>query len=149
MNTVASNYLKNRDFQAHIYGDLIDERFHVWKVPSLWDYAKSFPTELVELKSLVAEIDRMRWFNPALPPTIRRIVSHCIKIQHADLSYPILIGPQGRVIDGSHRLAKALLEGDKSIKAVRLDTLPPPDLIADSVAEGMAAIQSELNPLPN
>ena len=112
-------------------------------------------TESVPLQSLVPEIDRMRWFNPAMPPTIRRIVSHCIKIQHADLSYPILLGPAGQVIDGSHRLAKALLEGHDSIDAIRITAMPPPDLVTDSVAKGMEAIQngfgsqSEAQPVGN
>ncbi|MEL7084173.1 MAG: hypothetical protein AAGM36_06705 [Cyanobacteria bacterium J06597_1] len=146
MNSIASNYLKNRDFKTHVYGDVVDQSFYIWKVPNLWTYAANFATESVPLKTLVSEIDRMRWFNPAMPPTIRRIVSHCIKIQHADLSYPILLGPRGQVIDGSHRLAKALLEGHDSIDAIRLTAMPSPDLVTDTVAEGMEAIQNGLQP---
>lgn len=147
MNATMSELVKNRDFKTHVYGDVVGEQFHVWKVPSLWDYASNYAAEPVALETLVSEIDRTRWFNPAMQPTIRRIVSHCLKIQHADLSYPILIGPKGQVIDGSHRLAKALLEGHNTIDAVRLDVLPSPDLIADSVAEGLQAVKDGLQPV--
>jgi hypothetical protein len=44
-----------------------------------------------------------------------------------DVSHPIILGPDGRVLDGMHRVARALLEGRLSIQAVRLVVLPEPD----------------------
>ena len=46
--------------------------------------------------------------------------------QGAD-SYPNPIGPDGRVMDGMHRIARALLEGRATIAALRLPVLPDPD----------------------
>jgi hypothetical protein len=34
----------------------------------------------------------------------------------------------GRVMDGMHRIARALLEGEPTIRAVRFDVHPEPDL---------------------
>jgi hypothetical protein len=32
-------------------------------------------------------------------------------LEEVDLSYPIILGPDGRVMDGMHRVARAILEG--------------------------------------
>ncbi|MDQ6746414.1 MAG: hypothetical protein M3Z27_10435 [Actinomycetota bacterium] len=45
----------------------------------------------------------------------------------ADLSYPIILGHDGRVMDGMHRIARALLEGRNEIDAVRFTSPLEPD----------------------
>ena len=52
---------------------------------------------------------------------------HVARCMDADLKYPILIGPHGNIMDGSHRLVKAIALGKKNIAAIRLDSLPEPD----------------------
>lgn len=138
---------KQRTFDTHCYCDWNGEAFQIWRIPGLWDFCSDLPVESVELNSLISEIDRTRWFSPTQPPTIRRVVGHCLKMQRADLSFPILLGPKGQVIDGCHRLAKALLEGHKSIKAIRLNALPPADIVTDTAEEGMELLQNEWNNL--
>lgn len=53
---------------------------------------------------------------------------HYIKVDEADLKYPIILHPTNVILDGRHRLIKALLRGDEKIKAVRFDfdNLPEP-----------------------
>lgn len=48
-------------------------------------------------------------------------------ISEADLEFPIILSSEGRVMDGMHRVLKALLNGLKSIEAVRFDRDPAPD----------------------
>jgi hypothetical protein len=48
---------------------------------------------------------------------------------HADLQYPIILSSDGRVMDGMHRVAKALLEGHATIRAVQFVTDPPPQFV--------------------
>lgn len=48
-------------------------------------------------------------------------------IMDADLSYPIILGHDGRVMDGMHRIARALLEGRAEIDAVRFTAPLQPD----------------------
>jgi ParB-like chromosome segregation protein Spo0J len=48
-------------------------------------------------------------------------------IEEVDVAYPIILGPDGRVMDGMHRIARAMLEGKSTIPAVRLERLPEPD----------------------
>jgi ParB-like chromosome segregation protein Spo0J len=43
------------------------------------------------------------------------------RIKKADLSYPIIVTGKHRVVDGFHRLAKAQLEGKKTIKVQVFD----------------------------
>jgi DUF917 family protein len=51
------------------------------------------------------------------------LVEHIKKIIHADLSHPIIVF-KGRIVDGAHRLAKAILQGDTTIKAKVLELIP-------------------------
>jgi len=45
------------------------------------------------------------------------------------LSTPIILNPDGRVLDGNHRVAKAMLERHRTIKAVRIIEMPEPDFV--------------------
>ena len=55
------------------------------------------------------------------------ILYHVERINKADLSYPIILTPEGIVCDGWHRIAKAVLNGNTTIKAVRLISMPEAD----------------------
>lgn len=101
--------------------------FDVWDVARLIQLVKDTPVEDLPLSS-IADIDREYWFDHGVAPTVRNVVEHCRLIQEVDLSYPIVIDPDGRVMDGMHRVARALLEGRRTIAAKRLAELPTPDL---------------------
>ncbi len=49
------------------------------------------------------------------------IVGHIKMVLDADLTMPIILDEDGDIMDGRHRLAKALLEGRETILAVRLE----------------------------
>ena len=65
----------------------------------------------------------------AYASTIATFLYQVKRMQEADLSYPIIQAPDGWIMDGYHRIAKAILEGHTTIKAVRLPVLPDPDRI--------------------
>ena len=48
-------------------------------------------------------------------------------IEQADLDHPIILSADGRVMDGMHRICKAWMCGNKTIKAVQFETDPTPD----------------------
>jgi len=48
-------------------------------------------------------------------------------VMAADLRYPIVLDPWDNIMDGYHRVVKAVITGKKSILAVQLETLPKPD----------------------
>lgn len=58
--------------------------------------------------------------------TLRELVMHMQAVQAADLTYPIILDEDGELMDGRHRLMKAMLLGHTTILAVRFDENPPP-----------------------
>ena len=76
----------------------------------------------------IREIDEAFWFGDKIDElTWRSIVEHTRLIRETDLSYPIILSSDGRVMDGMHRVAKALLEGHETIDAVQFSQDPEPD----------------------
>lgn len=101
--------------------------FDAWDIDRLVELTANAP--IIELSlSDIPEIDSPYWFQEkAARPTVRAIVEHFRLMEMADLAHPIIVGPDGAVLDGMHRVARALLEGQSAIKAVRLEVLPEPD----------------------
>ena len=58
--------------------------------------------------------------------TLRDLVMHIQAVNDADLSFPIILDEDGYLMDGRHRLMKAIISGNKTIKAVRFEENPPP-----------------------
>ena len=56
-------------------------------------------------------------------------VSLAALINACDLSYPILLCAEGRVMDGMHRVARSHLEGRATVAARRFAVTPPHDHI--------------------
>jgi hypothetical protein len=98
-----------------------------WDVDRLVLLSKDLPVREVALDS-ISDIDTNYWFEYGpIDPTVRRVVEHIRLVQDADLSYPIILGSDGRVMDGMHRIARALLNGDETIRAVQFEVQPEPD----------------------
>ena len=98
-----------------------------WDVDRLIELSRALPVRDVALDS-IDEIDSVYWFGDQVDrPTVRRVVDHLRLIEDVDFSHPIILGVDGRVMDGMHRIAKALLEGRSTISAVRFATHPDPD----------------------
>ena len=78
----------------------------------------------------IQELDEAFWFSgDGNTPTCRRVAEHARLIHETSLDHPIIIDPDGRVMDGMHRVCKALIGGLKTIKAVQLSALPEPDFV--------------------
>jgi hypothetical protein len=77
--------------------------------------------------SAITEMDTNYWFSHGYAPTVRALVEHHRLINEVDLVDPIILDPDGRVLDGMHRVARALLDGRSTITAKRLLNMPSPD----------------------
>jgi hypothetical protein len=99
---------------------------HAWDVDGLIALADELPEEAVPL-TRIGEIETSYWFDHGYEPTVRALVQHVQLVNDADLSHAIILDPDGRVMDGMHRVAKALLLGHSMIAAKRLTALPEPD----------------------
>ncbi len=57
------------------------------------------------------------------------MVMHMKAVQEADLNFPIILDEDGEVMDGRHRIMRAMLEGLETVKAVRFEENPSPDKV--------------------
>jgi len=92
----------------------------VWSVTSLIELSRNlecFEIPLIHL-NICYEFGSMN---------LRKMVEHVKCINNADLKYPIILDQDGDIMDGRHRVMKALILGKKTIKAVRFTKNPIPD----------------------
>lgn len=104
-----------------------------WDVDRLIDLSKDFPRMLVPLSD-IRELDGV-WFGDEERPTWRAMLEHVRLIENADLSFPIILSASGAVMDGMHRIAKAVLEGHAEIEAVQFAEDPEPDHVGRGPAD--------------
>ena len=100
-----------------------------WNVHRLVELSSSLVPERVPL-SAIRELDEPYWTNGEdQRPTCREIADHARLILDCDLGFPVILSSDGRVMDGMHRICKALLQGAAEIDAVRFLHDPEPDYI--------------------
>lgn len=98
-----------------------------WDVDRLIRMSADLPVHQVAVDS-ITEIDSDYWFGAGSEAmTVRKVVEHVRLVLDVDMSFPIILGEDGRVMDGMHRIARALLEGRRSLPAVQFRVHPEPD----------------------
>ena len=103
--------------------------FDAWDIDKLIEASKTFPVVSVNLDD-IKDLDENFWYNGDNDvPSGRSIAHHVQLIHEADLSYPVILAEGNRVMDGMHRIIKALTLGHKTIDAVIFESTPPPDFI--------------------
>jgi hypothetical protein len=98
-----------------------------WDVDRLVRLAEELPCRRVPL-GRIRELDE-NWFGDDERPTWRALVEHVRLIEAADLSYPIILSANGAVMDGMHRVARAVLQDRGDIDARQFDRDPEPDYV--------------------
>jgi hypothetical protein len=99
-----------------------DKGLDAWDVDRLVELSRDFPVKRVPLDS-IWELDTPYWSEL----TVRDVAEHVRLVQAVDPTYPIILGVDGRVMDGMHRVVRSLLEGHATISAVQFDVQPDPD----------------------
>lgn len=112
--------------QYHFRRSSEGSNFDAWDVHRLIELSRELAVERVEI-SQIREVDEVYWFDEANPPTVRAVLNHVQLVEEADSKYPIILGSDGRLMDGMHRVAKALRDGVSAIDAVRFPADPEPD----------------------
>lgn len=98
-----------------------------WDVDRLIALSRDLPAMEVPISS-ISEVDSVYWFDADQEwPTVRKVAEHARLISEVDTSYPIILGWDGRVMDGMHRIARALLDDQPTIMAVRFEEPVDPD----------------------
>jgi hypothetical protein len=100
-----------------------------WDVRRLVELSRGLPRERVPL-SAIRELDEPYWSSaPGQKLTCREVVGHARLMLDCDFEFPVILSSEGRVMDGMHRICKALLDGLDEIEAVRFVQDPEPDYI--------------------
>lgn len=95
---------------------------HHWSVARLLQLARDLPVMDVPL-------DHLYVWHKYRDLTLREMVMHMRAVNEADLDWPIILDEDGEIMDGRHRVMKAMLLGLPTIKAVRFDENPSPDRV--------------------
>ena len=95
----------------------------VWYVANLIERAKGL--EPFELPLAHIDINGCYWNIR----TGRQFLQQMKRVWAADLQYPVIMDGDGFVMDGWHRIMKAIFEDRDHIMAVRFDETPPCDYI--------------------
>ena len=99
-----------------------------WDVDRLVELAKDLPVVQVPL-SAVRELDEPYWYGHGAVPTCRSVAEHAQLINETDLEFPIILSSDGRVMDGMHRAAKAVMQNIASLPAKQFSQDPEPDYV--------------------
>jgi hypothetical protein len=101
----------------------------VWDVRRLVSLSKDLPVQQVD-PAQFAELNENHWYaHGDQLPTPVSLLEHMALIEACDLSYPIILDANGRVMDGMHRICRAVKDGVASIPAVQFTTDPEPDYV--------------------
>lgn len=76
-------------------------------------------------KVLELEVAYM-FMNDSITPdgSLFEFAKHMKLVMNADLKFPIILSPLNTLLDGRHRLAKAIFLDKKTIKAVKFNEMP-------------------------
>jgi hypothetical protein len=99
------------------------EGLDAWDVDRLIELSRGLPIVEVPLAE-IWEIDTPYWSQPL---TVRQVAQHVRLVREVDPAHPIILAADGRVMDGMHRVVRALDEGRATIRAVRFEVQPEPD----------------------
>jgi hypothetical protein len=113
--------------RTHYFFRPAEDGFDAWDVDHLIELSRTLPVQEIDIAS-ISDIDSVYWIGAhGSAPTVRILVSHMKLIEKVDLSYPIILDTDAKVMDGMHRVAKALLEGLPTVLAVQFVIQPEPD----------------------
>src|SRR5579859_826276 len=93
-----------------------------WDVDRLVAISSAFPRKMVPLNALRDADEAWLRESDALD-------QHLKLIEEADLSYPIILSASGELMDGRHRVVKAIRQGALHIQAVQFESDPTPDFV--------------------
>jgi len=90
---------------------------------------RDFEVKMVPVED-IAEADEDWWYcEDDAVPTPRSIAAHIALINEVDPRHPIILCAQGRLMDGMHRVVKAIAEGRTQVPSVQFSKTPAPDFV--------------------
>ena len=108
-------------------GNYFSDGTHEWDAPTLWAWAADLRHPRLEVNLAELIVTRQLFADWEPLTSLLQAVNYFRDAQRVDLTFPILLAPTWEVVDGYHRVVKALLAGRVTLPAVHLLELPPPD----------------------
>jgi len=112
------------------WSDIHEQRFRDgdkrYVIKNLISLASELPVQEMPLEHLCISF---------LKPKIESLFEFVCQVKttlEADLNCPIILDEEGYVMDGRHRIARAILEGKETIKFVRFNETPKPDYYSET-----------------
>jgi len=93
----------------------------MWDATTLVEAAKDEPTFRLPLIAIDLNVKAWSCEN------MLNFAQHFKRVEDTDLKYPVILDQFGYIVDGWHRVIKALVLGKQSILAKRLRSMPEPD----------------------
>lgn len=93
---------------------------NVWAASTLIQWCKEKEYPVFELPLAGVCIANDAWGIK----TIKDFIFHSKRVNDANLDHPVILDSDGFVCDGWHRVAKAILNGNTTIKAIRIQEMP-------------------------
>jgi hypothetical protein len=104
-----------------------EQGLDAWDVDRLIELSRDLPVIELPIAS-ITEVDSTYWFDYGSGrPTVRSVAEHARLIAEVDPSWPIILAADGRVMDGMHRVARAIIDGRETVRAVRFTEHVEPD----------------------
>ena len=102
---------------------------NTWSASNLVQWCKEKKYPVFDLPLAGIDLSYIPWSNLT---SVKTVASHFKRVQLANLEYPVILDDCGYIADGWHRIVKALIEGKRTIKAIRIQDMPEPDSINDN-----------------
>jgi len=103
-------------------GKYTDRHGRVWSVARLAAHAKDLQVFDLPLKHI--DLSKM----PIGIDDIKDFAGHVVRVIESG-DEPIIMNDMGEIMDGWHRITRALVEGRETIKAVRFDVTPAHEFV--------------------
>jgi len=102
---------------------------NAWHVGRLIELTKDLSVRHIN-PSKIAELHEDHWyFHDSSVPSPMSIIEHARLINECDLTHPVILDSNGRVMDGMHRICRAVLDGKSTVPAVQFENDPEPDFV--------------------
>lgn len=104
-----------------IENEYADQHGNIWSALKLIEHSKKYKSFDLPLAGI--DLSRIAWGIE----NIDDFIHHMNRVKNTNLDHPIILDNRGVIADGLHRIVKAILKGEKTIKAIRLDDMPLKD----------------------
>lgn len=101
--------------------------YDMWNATTLYQWVKEQKLKPFDIPLAALDIS----FVPFDLNSLDDFIFQCKRVKNTDIKIPIILDSCGVVADGYHRIARAILEGKKTIKAYRITNMPKPDKVED------------------